>query len=231
MCLYSDPLENFENEGGFFDFYPDYCVELNVLYSFIFAYCVMKTGFGRRLFGHLIVFAESVLGSKKALEFNFLIKIVFKLAIASSIGCLFPASTYMVPTDLTYPFSFSIAVFVLLLWVAFRIRGVDYVIFFINVSVPRSIVSALFFIEMLSVLIRVISLGLRMFANATAGGILVKVFCFYIAYFTTIIFPFAIFGAFTGILLLCILLLEIVVTILQAFVFTILFIIYLNEIT
>lgn len=231
MCLYTeDPLENFENEAGWSDYFPEYCVELNIIYSFLFAYIVMRSGFGRRLFGYLIIFAENVLGSRNALEFSLLIKIVFKLAIAASIGCLFPASTYIVPTDFLYPFYFSLSVFFLLLWVAFRVRGLMYIILFMNSDVPKSIITALFFIETLSVLIRVVSLGLRMFANATAGGILVKVFCFYIFYLVTIVFPYAIFGNITSLLLLCVLLLEVVVTVLQAFVFTVLFIIYLREI-
>ena len=77
-------------------------------------------------------------------------------------------------------------------------------------------------IEIISYLSRPISLSVRLFANMLAGHTLLKVFAgFVISLGALGIFPLAFVVALTG--------LEIVIALLQAFVFTILTCLYLND--
>ena len=77
-------------------------------------------------------------------------------------------------------------------------------------------------IEIISYLSRPISLSVRLFANMLAGHTLLKVFAgFVISLGMFGIFPLAFVVALTG--------LEIVIALLQAFVFTILTCLYLND--
>ena len=84
----------------------------------------------------------------------------------------------------------------------------------------------LFFIELISFLIRPFSLGIRLFANILSGHILVHIF------FTAFIFAFKFMFWFSLLILifcLFILVMEIFVAIVQAYIFFILNLIYLNE--
>ena len=77
-------------------------------------------------------------------------------------------------------------------------------------------------IEIISYLSRPISLSVRLFANMLAGHTLLKVFAgFVISLGMFGIFPLAFVVALTG--------LEIVIALLQAYVFTILTCLYLND--
>ena len=77
-------------------------------------------------------------------------------------------------------------------------------------------------IEIISYLSRPISLSVRLFANMLAGHTLLKVFAgFVISLGMFGVFPLAFVVALTG--------LEIVIALLQAFVFTILTCLYLND--
>jgi len=84
----------------------------------------------------------------------------------------------------------------------------------------------LFFIELISFLIRPFSLGIRLFANILSGHILVHIF------FTAFIFAFKFMFWFSLLILifcLFILIMEIFVAIVQSYIFFILNLIYLNE--
>jgi len=84
----------------------------------------------------------------------------------------------------------------------------------------------LFFIELISFLIRPFSLGIRLFANILSGHILVHIF------FTAFIFAFKFMFWFSLLILifcLFILVMEIFVAVVQAYIFFILNLIYLNE--
>lgn len=87
-------------------------------------------------------------------------------------------------------------------------------------------------IEVVSNLAKFISLGIRLFANMFAGHLLLKVFyciCF------EVLRHFALFYAFSGIFVVFfiffIVVLELLIAFLQAFVFSLLVILYLQEAT
>ena len=89
-------------------------------------------------------------------------------------------------------------------------------------GVPLLMAPLLVPIEIISYLSRPISLSVRLFANMLAGHTLLKVFAgFVISMGMFGVFPLAFIVALTG--------LEIVIALLQAFVFTILTCLYLND--
>ena len=85
----------------------------------------------------------------------------------------------------------------------------------------------LLLIEIFSYIIRMFSLGIRLVANIMAGHTLIYI----ISSFSLMIFNINFFFLFIGVgLIIIIMLLELGVACLQAYVFTILILIYINDI-
>ena len=102
---------------------------------------------------------------------------------------------------------------------------------FVPLNCPNSLAAILILAESLSFLSRFISLGLRLTVNVTCGHILISLISI-IGFKIISIVPFwPIFFFFSFILLIFILFLEVVVSIIQAYIFTVLSIIYIGEST
>jgi F0F1-type ATP synthase membrane subunit a len=190
--------------------------------------CV-RSSLHRRLFSELGEFTENILGAVYALRYQSAIRIFFYFALASGFGFLFPALTYNIPSEVIYPFSLSVTSMVFLVWTALSMKGVRYVNNFVNDAVPRAITKIFFLSELLSTLIRVVSLGLRMFANAVAGSILVKIFFYLIFTFIGLLLSFGVFAVPCAVIGFFLLIMETIFTVLQAFIFTLLLTLYLKE--
>jgi F-type H+-transporting ATPase subunit a len=123
----------------------------------------------------------------------------------------------------------SFTIFIGVTILALSIHGIKFFSFFIPAGTPLGLVPLLVLIELVSYLARAVSLGVRLFANLTAGHTLLKILSTYlfqlfsgsllIAIITLI--PFAIFLALIG--------LELAVSLIQAFVFTLLVSSYLRD--
>jgi F-type H+-transporting ATPase subunit a len=123
----------------------------------------------------------------------------------------------------------SFTIFIGVTILALSIHGIKFFSFFIPAGTPLGLVPLLVLIELVSYLARAVSLGVRLFANLTAGHTLLKILSTYlfqlfsgsllIAVITLI--PFAIFLALIG--------LELAVSLIQAFVFTLLVSSYLRD--
>lgn len=123
----------------------------------------------------------------------------------------------------------SLTVFIAVTLLAIFKHKLKFFSFFIPQGTPLPLVALLVLIELISYLARAVSLGVRLFANITAGHTLLKILSTYlfqlfsgniiIAIFTLI--PFSIFLALIG--------LEIAVSLIQAFVFTLLVCSYLRD--
>lgn len=99
---------------------------------------------------------------------------------------------------------------------------------FLKLFVPEApffILLLLIPIEMASYLIRALSLALRLSANIMAGHILVYIIASFVLHMSSLKFWFI----FLAVVLLAILILELGVAFVQAYVFTVLFCIYLND--
>jgi F-type H+-transporting ATPase subunit a len=116
----------------------------------------------------------------------------------------------------------ALVVFIGTTIIGFWKHGLHFFHFFLPHGTPMYLAPLLVPIEVLSYLTRPISLSLRLFANMTAGHTLLKVFASFVAGLGIIgIVPLVAVVALTG--------LEFLVAFLQAYVFTILTCIYLND--
>nr|QQO99824.1 ATP synthase subunit 6 [Selaginella nipponica] len=113
--------------------------------------------------------------------------------------------------------------------VGFQTHGLHFFTILLPRGVPPALVPFLVILELISYCFRALSLGIRLFANMMAGHSLVKILCGFawamasmggIMYLACLA-PFLIVSALIG--------LELGVAILQAYVFTILICIYLND--
>lgn len=111
--------------------------------------------------------------------------------------------------------------------VGFWRHGLGFLKLFVPEGVPLWLMPLIVPIELISYLIRPVSQSVRLFANMMAGHTMLKVFAGFIVSFTSAGYwwagaaPLLFMVAFTG--------LEVVVAFLQAFIFTVLTCIYLND--
>jgi len=123
----------------------------------------------------------------------------------------------------------SFTIFIGVTILALSIHGIKFFSFFIPAGTPLILVPLLVLIELVSYLARAVSLGVRLFANIVAGHTLLKILSTYLfKLFTSnvivaiiTLIPFAIFLALIG--------LELAVSLIQAFVFTLLTCSYLRD--
>lgn len=134
--------------------------------------------------------------------------------------------TFTVTSHIIVTFAFAALVFLLVTVVGFINNGVRFFKIFLPSGVPVILAPLLIVIEMISYLIRPISLSVRLFANMMAGHIMLKVLAGFIiplaAYFLVpALLPLLAVVALTG--------LEVVIAFLQAYVFAMLTCIYLVD--
>lgn len=134
----------------------------------------------------------------------------------------------MVPYSFTFTshiivtFTMALFIFIGVTLIAIAKHKLHFFTFFMPPGVPMYMAPLLIPIEIISYLSRPISLSVRLFANMLAGHTLMKVFAgFIIALGAAGVAPWLFVVALTG--------LEIVIAFLQAFVFTILTCLYLND--
>lgn len=134
----------------------------------------------------------------------------------------------MVPYSFTFTshiivtFTMALFIFIGVTLIAIAKHKLHFFSFFMPPGVPMYMAPLLIPIEIISYLSRPISLSVRLFANMLAGHTLMKVFAgFIVALGAAGVAPWLFVVALTG--------LEIVIAFLQAFVFTILTCLYLND--
>jgi|ERR1700724_1310045 len=123
----------------------------------------------------------------------------------------------------------SITIFIGVTILSLSIHGIRFFSFFIPAGTPLILVPLLVLIELVSYLARAVSLGVRLFANIVAGHTLLKILSTYLyklfsgSLFVAVLtlIPFSIFLALIG--------LELAVSLIQAFVFTLLICSYLRD--
>lgn len=130
--------------------------------------------------------------------------------------------SFTVTSHIAVTLSLALLVFILVTVLAFMKHGMHFLGFFVPKGVPPVMLLLLVPIEVLSYFIRPISLSVRLFANMTAGHTMLKVFGgFVVAMGVFGVVPLVLIVALTG--------LEILIACLQAYVFTVLTCLYLND--
>jgi F-type H+-transporting ATPase subunit a len=178
-------------------------------------------------FSSLNTMVRDQIGVNSEKYFPFIYSIFFYILIANLISNV-PYS-FAVTASGIVSLGLSLTIFIGVTILALSIHGIKFFAFFIPSGTPLSLVPLLVLIELVSYLARAVSLGVRLFANITAGHTLLKILSTYlfklftanllIAVLTLI--PFAIFLALVG--------LELAVSLIQAFVFTLLVCSYLRD--
>jgi F-type H+-transporting ATPase subunit a len=134
----------------------------------------------------------------------------------------------MIPGSFTYTshiivtFALAAAVFVGVTVLGFAKHGAKFTTLFVPQGAPKAILPLLVPIEIISYCVRPISLSVRLFVNMVAGHTMLKVFAgFALGLGVLGVAPLAVTVAITG--------LEFVIAFLQAYIFTVLTCIYLND--
>lgn len=159
-------------------------------------------------------------GSDGRKYFPFIFSLFMFFLIGNMLGLLPYSFTFT--SHLAVTFGMAMVVFIGTTVIAFAKHGIKFFGFFLPHGTPIFVAPLLVPIEILSYFFRPISLALRLFANMTAGHTLLKVFGgFVVAMGVAGVVPLVAVVAVTGI--------ELIIAFLQAFVFTILTCIYLND--
>ncbi len=164
-------------------------------------------------------------GSEGRKYFRFIFTL-FMFVFAGNLLGLVPYS-FTYTSHIIITFSMAAVVFVGVTAIGFMKHGLKFFSFFLPQDVPIYLAPLLVPIEVLSYFTRPVSLSLRLFANMTAGHTMLKVFASFVAPLagaTLLVggaIPLALVTALTG--------LEFIIAFLQAYVFTILSCVYLND--
>lgn len=146
---------------------------------------------------------------------------LFMFILVSNLAGMIPG-TFTVTSHIIVTFALSGFVFLGVTLIGFAKHGLGYLKLFAPEGASPILLVILVPIEIISYFIRPVSLSVRLFANMMAGHTMLKVFAgFVISLGAFGIFPLAFMVALTG--------LEIIVAILQAYIFSILTCIYLND--
>lgn len=131
--------------------------------------------------------------------------------------------TFTVTSHIVVTFALAALVFLVVTGIGFARHGLGYLQLFVPHGVPIWLMPIIVPIEVISYLIRPVSLSVRLFANMMAGHTMLKVFAGFAVSlpFVAKAAPVLFTVAFTG--------LEFVVAFLQAFIFSVLTCIYLND--
>ncbi|MBX9976689.1 MAG: F0F1 ATP synthase subunit A [Alphaproteobacteria bacterium] len=160
------------------------------------------------------------------------------LVFAPYIFCLFLfifAGNYigLIPYSFTFTshiivtFSLAMIVFVVTTFIGFYKHGVHFLRLFFPKDLPLIVAPILIPIEIISYLSRPVSLSIRLFANMVAGHTMIKIFAgFALVLGSTSFFPTALLPILAN---SAVLVFECLIAFLQAYVFTMLTCIYLND--
>ena len=165
---------------------------------------------------------------KEGKQFFPFIFTLFVFILGLNLAGMFPYS-FTVTSHLAVNFALAIFIFLGVTVIGFVKNGAGYLKLFAPSGVPMWLLPLIVAIEIISYCTRPISLSVRLFANMLAGHIMMKVFASFIIMMASAgaiglvggVVPFTVNVLLTG--------LEILVAGLQAFVFTILTCIYLND--
>ncbi|MBM3555516.1 MAG: F0F1 ATP synthase subunit A [Alphaproteobacteria bacterium] len=159
-------------------------------------------------------------GDKGKDYFPFIFTLFMFILTANVVGMV--PYTFTVTSHIIVTFAMAAFVFIGVTVIGLVKHGTHWFSFFVPPGLPGWLLPLVVVIEVISYLSRPISLAVRLFANMTAGHTMLKVFGgFVIALGIFGVAPLAVLVALTG--------LELLIAFLQAYVFTVLTCLYLND--
>lgn len=242
MKIFS-PLEHFEINffTYLYNFYYDLSLNsgtvylLSVLFFLLFTYFSLTKStlvrsrsqiFFENLYLVVLAIFKQQISSVRALRFFPLIFTLFLFISLLNFTSLFIYSVSLTGhIIITMALAFSL--FIGLLIIGLLNYGVNFFNFFVPKGVPLVLLDFIIVIEVFSFIIRPFSLSIRLFANMLAGHTLMGIFAQFAAY---IISNYFLIFFLPLILVFLVFLLEIAVSIIQAYIFVSLICIYLNDV-
>ena len=160
-------------------------------------------------------------GSEGRKYFPFVFSLFMFILFANLIGLIPYAFTFT--SHIAVTFAMALVVFLGVTIIAIARHGMHFFSFFLPSGIPKVMAPVLVPIEVLSYLSRPISLSIRLFANMMAGHTMMKVFAGFVI-------PLGFFGGWAPLSVdVALTAFEFLVAFLQAYVFTVLTCLYLND--
>jgi len=246
MNLVASPLEQFEivplfpvmEAGGYVIFFTNSA--LFMLFAVTFGYLLMNVGttgatlapnrwqsLAEGIYEFFVGSVVETMGPRGVQFFPFVFTLFMFIACCNLLGMV-PYS--FTPTShIAVTWSLALAGFLAVNVVAFRDHGMHFFTFFVPKGAPAALTPFLIVIEVISYFIRVVSLSVRLFANMLSGHCLLKILAgfswtmlslggiFYILQLAPLVVVWAVVG------------LELGISLLQAYVFTILTCMYMGD--
>lgn len=209
---------------------------LAVLVSSVFLVSAMRKrelipgrmqGLAEMMYEFVADMVRSNVGNEGRPYFPFIFTLFVFLLFGNLLG-LIPYS-YTFTSQIVVTFVMAAFVFLALTVLALFKHGLHFFSFFVPAGAPKALIPFLIIIEVISYFVRPVSLSVRLFANMLAGHTMLKVFAGLAVMISGVggaamagsVFPFVALIGLTG--------LEVLVAVLQAYVFTILTCMYLND--
>jgi len=180
------------------------------------------------MYNFIMELIEQNCGAKGQKYFPFFFVLFSFLLVCNLLGMV-PYS-FTVTSHIAITFTLSLAIWIGVTWIGLTTHGAHFFTLFVPSGAPAALLPILVVIELISYGVRAISLAVRLFANMMSGHTLLKImagFSFQLFALGGILglvgstIPFILVFLITG--------LEIGIACLQAYVFTILSIMYLND--
>ena len=184
-------------------------------------------GLAEMMYEFVADMVRSNVGNEGRPYFPFIFTLFVFLLFGNLLG-LIPYS-YTFTSQIVVTFVMAAFVFLALTILALFKHGLHFFSFFVPAGAPKPLIPFLIIIEVISYFVRPVSLSVRLFANMLAGHTMLKVFAGLAVMISGVggaaiagsVFPFIALIGLTG--------LEVLVAVLQAYVFTILTCMYLND--
>ncbi|MEP2706879.1 MAG: F0F1 ATP synthase subunit A [Roseibium sp.] len=153
---------------------------------------------------------------------------LFMFVLVANLFGMFPYF-FTITSHIIVTFALAMLVILTVVFYGFMRHGVGFLKLFVPDGVPAALIPLVTMIEIISFLSRPISLSVRLFANMLAGHITLKVFSGFVVSLSTL-GAVGIFGAILPLgMTVALTALEFLVAFLQAYVFTVLTCMYLND--
>ncbi|EMD84513.1 F0F1 ATP synthase subunit A [Pacificimonas flava] len=153
---------------------------------------------------------------------------LFIFILVANVAGLLPYA-FTVTSHLAVTFAFAALIFLMCIVIGIARHGFHWFSYFLPPGTPGWLIPLMIFIEIVSFISRPITLSVRLFANMTAGHILLKVFAGFVISLGLAGGVWAAVGVLPLIMNIALYALELLVAVVQAYVFALLATVYLND--
>lgn len=161
----------------------------------------------------------------KGLRYFPLFFVIFFLILFSNLIGLVPF-TFTPTSHIVITFTLALTCNIAFIIIGFKENGLSFLRLFVPNGSPRFLLPIIVVIEFISYLLRTFSLSIRLFANIMAGHTLMHILASFVTAFLKVL---PLFAFFPFIIVLAVVVLEVCIAFLQAYVFLILLTIYLED--